>query len=114
MHELVIAVDGSGNSVVVFHPNDEQATQVLEQVPGVVVEDRRAGYVLPQAALERLAFRLLRRMFDGGGRVAAWTRTWSGPWMVVSALTGYSVGQGFATHAEAVAYEVTLSLRGAI
>lgn len=42
----------------------------------------RASHILPVNRLKRLAFRCLRWTFGERGRIAAWTRSWSGPWQV--------------------------------
>lgn len=44
------------------------------------VEQQRASHILPVNPVKRAAFRLLRLMFGERGKVAAWTRTWRGPW----------------------------------
>ena len=46
------------------------------------VATRRASHILPGHPGKRLAFRLLRLLAGERGRIAAWTRTWRGPWQV--------------------------------
>ena len=70
-----------------------------------VGQERRGGYVLPASPSKRAAFRLLRRVFGDRGRVAAWTRTWSGPWLVQMSPTGDVLGP-FANRDAAVRAEV--------
>ncbi len=43
---------------------------------------RRASHVEPADWARRVAFTVLRFIFPDTGRVAAWTRTWRGPWLV--------------------------------
>ena len=43
---------------------------------------RRASHILPVNRFKKLAFRCLRATFGEIGRVADWTRQWSGPWRV--------------------------------
>ena len=53
-----------------------------------VVHKRRASHILPLNNPKRAVFRLLRRVFGEKGRVAAWTRTWRGPWEAHILATG--------------------------
>lgn len=52
------------------------------------VKRDRASHILPFNQPQRSSFRLLRRIFGEYGRVAAWTRTWQGPWQAVIIATG--------------------------
>ena len=47
-----------------------------------IVEKRRASYVWPVHPIKRLAFVGLRLLFGERGCVAAWCRSWYGPWQV--------------------------------
>lgn len=40
----------------------------------------RASHILPVHPIKRLAFKTLRSLFGERGRVAAYTRSWVGPW----------------------------------
>ena len=55
---------------------------------------RRASHVLPAAFWKRQAFRVLRRLSADTGRLAAWSRTWRGPWLVDTAPTAGVVLEG--------------------
>jgi len=46
------------------------------------VESRRASRILPVNIFKRCAFIMLRKVFGDRGRVATFTRSWSGPWQV--------------------------------
>lgn len=52
------------------------------------VTRHRVSHILPTNRTKRKAFRLLRWVFGDKGRVAAWTRTWRGPWYAVIRATG--------------------------
>lgn len=41
----------------------------------------RASSIVPLHRGKRLAFMLLREIFGERGHIAAWTRTWHGPWI---------------------------------
>lgn len=72
----------------------------------------RISHVEPVSPSRRRWFRLLRRLFGDEGRVAAWTRRWRGPWRVDFSPSGGGVhevdqdGRPFATHADAVEFEL--------
>jgi hypothetical protein len=55
---------------------------------------RRASHVLPAAFWKRQAFRVLRALSSDTSRLAAWSRTWVGPWLVDTAPTAGVVLQG--------------------
>jgi hypothetical protein len=46
------------------------------------VQRKRISHIRPVDQPKRALFILLRRLFGDRGRVAAWTRTWEGPWEV--------------------------------
>ena len=48
---------------------------------------RRASHVFPVNFWKRQAFRVLRILGDTG-RIAAWSRTWRGPWLVDTSPVG--------------------------
>jgi hypothetical protein len=49
---------------------------------------RRVSTILPTQSAKRIAFRLLRFVAGDRGAVAAWTRTWAGPWRATILRTG--------------------------
>lgn len=51
---------------------------------------RRVSTIQPVSVLKRAAFRILRRVAGDTGRIAAWTRTWTGPWRATILATGQS------------------------
>lgn len=74
-------------------------------IPVINVKRRRLSHVTPAFAPIRLPlFKLLRRVFGDRGRVAAWTRTWRGPWKVKIVATGeWSL---FEKRSDAIAWEM--------
>lgn len=73
-------------------------------IPHVVVSKRRISHILPVNPIKRVAFRMLRAFFSDSGKVASWTRRWSGPWEVVM----IGSGQRFihTSRAECVRWEI--------
>lgn len=51
-------------------------------IDGTVIGKRRLSHIWPVHPVKRLAFRLVRWFVGDTGRVATWTRRWSGPWQV--------------------------------
>jgi hypothetical protein len=49
---------------------------------------RRVSTIRPERFAKRTAFLFLRRLAGERGRIAAWTRTWAGPWRCVILATG--------------------------
>lgn len=78
---IVVVSDGSV-SIIANHDTQASAVQSLSAALGSVQRVRRGGHVVPADRIRRSVFRLLRRLLGSGGRVAAWTRTWPGPWLV--------------------------------
>jgi hypothetical protein len=74
--------------VLTFHKNGKIST--LESKPevlplaelGQIVDRRRVSHIRPEGIWKWLVFIALRKLFGDDGMVAAWTRTWPGPWMV--------------------------------
>ena len=105
-HPLTVVLSPAGRVTVVAHRYfHAPVLALLARRLGEIVEVRRGGYVLPASPSKRAAFRLLRRVFGDRGRVAAWTRTWSGPWLVQMSPTGDVLGP-FANRDAAVRAEV--------
>ena len=52
------------------------------------IRRRRVSTIRPVRFLKRMAFVILRTVFGETGRVAAFTRTWAGPWRCVILSTG--------------------------
>lgn len=69
------------------------------------VAPRRASRVEPAALGRRLVFLALRKAFGDGGRVAAWTRTWRGPWRARMFIRPRPVLGPFPTRQEALVAE---------
>jgi len=68
---------------------------------------RRASHVLPARFWKRLAFRVCR-ILGRTGRVAEWTRTWRGPWLVDTSPTAGVVLVGrWVNRQDAIDAEVT-------
>lgn len=57
----------------------------------------RASRIMPYHPAKWIAFDLLRYLFGETGRVAAWTRTWKGPWIAIllPPYTGSSADNSF-------------------
>lgn len=72
---VILTIDENGDQVFL---KTDSADVFLEQ--GEVIT-KRASHVFPELFWKRLAFRILRILGDRG-RVAQWTRTWQGPWLV--------------------------------
>ena len=83
MHPVVVSVDGEKVNVIANYDTQASAVQTVIAALGPIQAVRRGGRVVPVNPIRRTAFRLLRWLFGDRGRVAAWTRTWSGPWLVV-------------------------------
>ena len=73
---VTVTIEESGNAVFLA---TDSADIFLEM--GTILT-RRASHVLPSKFWKRQAFRILRTLTPDTGRVAAWTRTWKGPWLV--------------------------------
>ena len=108
-HDLAFRATGEGEIVFIFHPNDDLSKEVIG-ILGTILGDKRAGYVWPLSPPLRTAFRLLRKVFGGRGRSAAWTRTWSCQWGVWDAETMDRLPGSYPTHLDAVRAEVQWSL----
>ena len=67
---------------------------------------RRVSNILPINYWKRMAFLLLRTVFGEQGRVAAYTRRWSGPWRVTMLATGQT--EVFQHRAEAISWELQI------
>jgi hypothetical protein len=65
---------------------------------------RRVSTIQPLCLWKRLAFLFLRRVCGEQGRVAAFTRKWSGPWTARILATGQT--HTFNTRARAIAWEI--------
>lgn len=58
------------------------------ELPTTILSKRRVSTITPVFFPQKHAFRFLRRVFGEDGMVAAWTRRWSGPWIVKILATG--------------------------
>jgi hypothetical protein len=65
---------------------------------------RRVSTIEPKTFWKKKAFQVLRLVAGDTGRVAAFTRTWSGKWTARILATGQT--QTFNTRAEAIAWEI--------
>lgn len=105
-HPVAFKIKRDGTLSVIMHAPEE-----APPVHGDVMALARGGYVWPHPCLKRLAFRFLRRCFGNRGKVAAWTRTWRGPWIVIRADNGQRLPGTFATHGDAVQAEINWLLQ---
>lgn len=101
-HPIVVNIEAE-QVTIVFHPLD---TAAVSSICPYFEHDQRAGYVLPLPTLKRKAFRILRAFFGSSGKVAQWTRTWKGPWILLNAETMQRLPGLFDTHEEAVNAEI--------
>ena len=108
-HDLAFKVEDHGSIRFIYHPNNDLHKEIVAFL-GTILEDRRAGYVWPLSPPLRATFRLLRKVFGGRGRIAAWTRTWSCRWGVWDAETMDQLPGSYSTHSAAVEAEVKWSL----
>jgi hypothetical protein len=109
MHDPVFKRDEDGTITFVYHPNDDQFSQVLRQA-GTLVDTGRAGHVWPRSRVLRLGFKVLRKVFGRRGVVADWTRRWGCRWVVVDHDTGEQLPGVYGSHDDAVDAEVQWSL----
>lgn len=58
------------------------------ELPTTILSKRRVSTITPVFFPQKQAFRFLRWVFGEEGRVARFTRTWSGPWIVKILATG--------------------------
>lgn len=73
-------------------------------IPFKTIRRRRVSTIQPVNRLKRFAFLLARRCFGEQGRVAAFTRRWSGPWRCVILATGQT--ETFQHRADAIRWEL--------
>jgi len=109
MHDVAFTVGEDGEIAFVYHPNDTHSKRIMALL-GSICRDQRAGYVWPLSPSLRTAFRLLRKVFGGRGRIAAWTRTWVCAWGVWDAETMDRLPGIYSTHNTALEAEVVWSL----
>ena len=99
---MILRVLPNGDVVAVAHADlDADMLAALGHVQAV----RRGGHVVPAGRVKRGAFRLIRRTFAESPRVAAWTRTWRGPWLADLRASGGPVLGPFAERDRAIAAE---------
>jgi hypothetical protein len=112
-HPLIVQIENTGDLTLVFHPDKQVGeADVLSAELGTVTDDRRGGHVVPRDPWRRIAFRTLRWLFGGRGKVADWTRRWRCWWIVIDAATGKPLPCMYANHAVAVDVEVRWILSG--
>lgn len=89
-----------------FHPDGSVTALNTDALPlrelGRVTLTRYSR-ILPLHPVKRAAFRLLRFTCGDQGAIAAWTRTWRGPWRAVILSTGASFTH--ASRAECLRWE---------
>ena len=102
-HPIVVNIKEDGDALVISHPNHNIDAAQLGTVTGA----GPGAHVYPQVRVKRWAFKVLRRVFGRAGRVADWTRTWPGPWVLVDPENGLVFPDTVRdTHGQAVALEV--------
>jgi hypothetical protein len=113
-YPTTLTIDEAGEVAMVYHPTQEAETLDLAAGLGAASAPSRGGHVWPKRKLQRLAFQVLRRVCGPDGKVADWTRLWSGPWIVFIPSTGKTLDRTFETHAEAVKAEVDYILEALV
>jgi hypothetical protein len=73
---VVVTIEDDGNLTFLA----TESSDVFLELGRVIT--RRASHVYPSKWWKRVIFRLLRTLTPDAGRIAAWTRTWQGPWLV--------------------------------
>ncbi|MBN2006455.1 MAG: hypothetical protein JXA21_24095 [Anaerolineae bacterium] len=101
-HPVAFKIKTDGTFAIVAH-----APEDISVTPGDIAAHARGGHVWPRPFFKQMTFRVLRRLFGNRGWIAAWTRTWRGPWIVIRADNGQRLPGAFATHGDAVRAEVT-------
>jgi hypothetical protein len=74
--ELTLHIDTSG----VIRSVDTLNEEFLDALG--LPSRKRASHVWPVHPAKRVAFRILRALFGERGHIAAWCRSWRGPWEV--------------------------------
>ena len=97
---LIISATPQGTLVFLSSPEFQSLMQKGQ------AEKTRASHVEPLGPVRRLAFRALRRIFGGEGRVAEWTRRWRCRWCVDLAPSGGPVLTPFDSRDAAIAAEI--------
>ena len=78
-HIVFVTPDGRMDSIGDFP---------IEFQQGAKVSKKRVSLVIPVDPTKRVIFRLIRIIAGDDGKLAAWTRTWRGPWISVILATG--------------------------
>ncbi len=76
----------------------------FDDLPLGKIRRRRLSTIQPTQCWKRVAFLTLRLLCGDRGPVAAFTRTWSGPWRVTILATGETAV--FESRADAVGWEI--------
>ena len=98
---VTVTIDESGDMVFLNSPEHDIFLELGETVT------RRASHITPRAFWSKLAFNALRMLVSDNSKIAAWTRTWSGPWQIdMRAVGGPVVNGEWTTRQEAIDYEV--------
>lgn len=101
--ELIINEDGTIQSI----KNEGEDFDLFDAESEV----NRASHVEPVNRTLRRAFHFLRKVFGENGRVGNWTRRWKCEWRIDMSPVGGMVFYGFASRADAIAYEVMILKR---
>lgn len=99
MTALIIHPDGRVEAVA-----DDNARSIAAELGNMTT--RRASHVLPAQPIKRAAFRMLRALFSEQGKVAAWCRSWRGPWQVRFASDPHTVVFAHPSRRVCIAWEV--------
>ena len=98
---VTVTIDESGDMVFLNSPEHDVFLELGETIT------RRASHITPRAFWSKLAFNALRMLVSDNSKIAAWTRTWSGPWQIdMRAVGGPVVNGEWTTRQAAIDYEV--------
>jgi|TARA_Y100000310_G_scaffold98201_1_gene95899 hypothetical protein len=77
---VIIERDGTMRAIV------DDVGDLFDGARSVTV--RRASHVVPVGRVRGIVYRAIRSVISDHGRMAGWTRCWSGPWLVDLSLVG--------------------------
>lgn len=98
---VTIEINQHGDAEAINGPDAQLLTKDLGRAALV-----RVSVVEPVDLLRRLAFRIIRRLVSDQSTLAAWTRTWRGPWRSRLLVGSRPILGPYEIRSEAIAAEV--------
>jgi len=99
MDTFIVSIDSNGDMSQLVSPSFPLL------VDGTI---RRASHVEPTNIVLRWVFHLLRTMYGGKGRIAAWTREWPIVWRVnLTPINGPIIPIDFTNRFTAIQFEIS-------